>query len=185
MEREAAGDEATVPEGIVVCPYVPERHHAAVPAVVAEAFSGLRWSADWEDFPEFDPHGLLVAVTAGTGVPVGFVIGFRRRDTGYVSVVAVLPGHQRRGVGRALLGAGIAYLRGLGLERVQVDAFTYSAAVRAAANALSLGRAPVWLPIVALAMLARFLGTSPWVTEPVPRLRGGDEAQVVRSWASP
>jgi ribosomal protein S18 acetylase RimI-like enzyme len=61
---------------------------------------------------------------SSAGTAVGFVIGFRRGDLGYVSVLAVRPALQRRGIGRALLGAAIAYLRGLGPTRVQVHAFT-------------------------------------------------------------
>lgn len=45
---------------------------------------------------------------------------------GYISVVAVLPECRRAGVASALVHAACAYLRGLGLAAVKVDAFTDS-----------------------------------------------------------
>jgi len=59
---------------------------------------------------------------------VGYVISFKRRDQGYISVLAVLPEYRRRGIGSALVKTAISYLRGQGLEAIRVDAFTDSPA---------------------------------------------------------
>lgn len=50
-------------------------------------------------------------------------MSFRREDFGYVSVVAVQPDFQRRGIARALVGRAARHLRSLGLELVRIDAF--------------------------------------------------------------
>jgi len=56
----------------------------------------------WGD-PDFDPELALVAVDDGE--VVGFVVGVLRGalQRGYVKLLAVEPGHQRQGIGRALL----------------------------------------------------------------------------------
>ncbi len=154
MERSSAGAAVAIPDGVVLRPYRPTRDHTAIPEVVADAFDGLRWPEDWERFPAFDPGGVFVAEAveadeatghlagcaagglavgdAGCGPKegpvVGFVVGFRRGDLGYVSVLAVRPAFQRGGIGHALLGTAVGYLGSLGLERMQVDAFTDSPA---------------------------------------------------------
>ncbi len=115
---------APVPDGVVVRRYAPDRDHARVPAVFAAAFGAPPWPDDWDAFGEFDPHGVFVAEAPASSEAIGFVICFRRAGFGYVSVLAVVPGWRRRGVARELLRSAVGYLRGLGLNRVEVDAFT-------------------------------------------------------------
>ena len=69
--------------------------------------------------PWFDPAGLLVAHRDGQ--TTGFHWTKRHAATlGEVYVLAVQPGHGGGGLGRALLEAGLAYLRDAGCERVEL-----------------------------------------------------------------
>jgi ribosomal protein S18 acetylase RimI-like enzyme len=59
--------------------------------------------------PEFDPRLSFVAETTA-GEPVGFVIGYRRRQrrAGHIEILAVDAPHRHAGVGRTLLLSAIA-----------------------------------------------------------------------------
>jgi len=119
--------DTSVPDGIRISSYDKRRHHGEIPVVYAEAFTASRWPEDWDCFSEFDPHGVFVAESSSRSETVGYVISFRRKSTGYVSVLAVLPSYQRLGIGTALLCAAIDYLCGIGAESIEVDAFADSA----------------------------------------------------------
>ena len=125
----------STPAGVAVRPYDPDRDRARVPAVYGAAFGKPPWPDDWDRFTAFDPHGVFIAEARATGEAVGFVVCFRRGGIGYVSVLAVVPGWRRLGVGRTLLRSAITYLRPLGPGGVEVDAFVD------AAPAVSLYRA--------------------------------------------
>jgi ribosomal protein S18 acetylase RimI-like enzyme len=117
---------STAPEGIVICPYDKARHHAAIRTLYAEAFEDTPWPSDWDEFLQFDPRGVFVAEATATAEAVGYVISFQRDDIGYVSVLAVVPAHRRRGIALALILAATDYLRSLDVASIQVDAFTDS-----------------------------------------------------------
>ena len=125
LMREAR--DTLVPDGITISSYDKIRHHGEIPVVYAEAFAAPQWPEDWDCFSESDPHGVFVAESSSTSETVGYVISFRRKSTGYVSVLAVLPSYQRLGIGTALLRAAINYLRSIGAESIEVDAFADSA----------------------------------------------------------
>ena len=57
---------------------------------------------------------------------MGYVICFRRRDIGYISVVAVAPAFQRKGIASALVHTAIDYLHSLQLFTIKIDAFVDS-----------------------------------------------------------
>lgn len=124
MELRGKTRAQSLPKEVVICNYNRERHHNLIPTLYAKAFAEPLWSTDWDCFPEFDARGVFVAQIHATSEVVGFVISFKRKDFGYVSVLAVVPSHQRRGIGGALVQAAIVYLRSLGLKTIQVDAFT-------------------------------------------------------------
>jgi len=113
---------APVP-GIVVRPYEREHDHHRIPLVFGAAFDRDPWPDDWDRFPEFDPDGVFVAEAGEAGEAAGYAICFRRRDFGYISVVAVTPGRQRRGIASALVRRAAEYLRALGLGTVRIDAY--------------------------------------------------------------
>ena len=75
----------------------------------------------------FDPNGAFVAADERTAEVVGYVLSFRRRDQGYISVVAVAPGWRRQGIGAALVRTAVNYLRGLGLQTIKIDAYADAA----------------------------------------------------------
>jgi ribosomal protein S18 acetylase RimI-like enzyme len=127
MELKDETLEISAPDGITIFSYDRKRHHDRIPAVYAEAFMESPWPADLDCFPEFNPLGVFIAESADTKETVGYVVSFQRESIGYVSVLAVVPPYQRRGIGRALAHTAITYLRSLaGVETIQVDAFTDS-----------------------------------------------------------
>jgi ribosomal protein S18 acetylase RimI-like enzyme len=92
-----------------------------------EAFTGrsavkLRTATPLERFvlskPYFDPAGLIVAEQDGQCV--GFVHAglVEGQADGVISLIAVRPSHQRRGIGRELLQRGEEYLRGRGARAI-------------------------------------------------------------------
>ncbi len=108
------------PGEFVMVPYSRELHHGEIPLIYAEAFNGKPWGQDWEQFEGFDPRGVFLAA-GGDGELAGYVISFKRRDHGYISVVAVRPRWQKRGAAAALVREAVNYLRSLGLKTVRID----------------------------------------------------------------
>ena len=122
----AVGVPVPAPAGYHILPFQPADAEGVV-AVNRAAFAHHpeqgRLSID--DFyaltrqPWFDPAGLLVAHRDGQ--TTGFHWTKRHDATlGEVYVLAVQPGHGGGGLGRALLEAGLAYLRDAGCERVEL-----------------------------------------------------------------
>lgn len=134
MERPLAGLERATPSGYDVAGFEPVRYADAIPDVYARAFGDEPWGSDWREFVEYDPNGVFVAVDEGQ--VVGFAICFRRDDFGYISVVAVVPEHRRRGLASALVGRCTAYLISLGLGTVRIDAWEDSTPAVAAYESL-------------------------------------------------
>lgn len=88
-------------------------HHPEQGRLTLAEFTQLT-QQDW-----FDPQGLFVAERDGR--PVGFHWTKRHGGSlGEVYVIAVAPGNEGGGIGRALLGTGLAYLAARGYERVQL-----------------------------------------------------------------
>ena len=81
--------------------------------------AGLLEEKAWGD-ADFDPGFALAAVD--DGVIVGFVVGVLRSELqrGYVKLLAVEPGHQRQGVGRALLETLETRLAGQGARSIRL-----------------------------------------------------------------
>jgi len=79
------------------------------------------------DDPHFDPVGCLVGRAVQSDLVIGFCLAKvarvplgadgLRADRGWISMLAVRPHSQRRGVGTALLRAGEAFLRARGRRR--------------------------------------------------------------------
>ncbi len=121
-----------LPPNITIVPYDPALHHEVVPQVYAAAFGEAPWPADWEAIPEFDPGGVFLAITKQDRAAVGFVVSFMRREFGYISMVAVLPGWRRQGIASALIAAAASYLRTKNPAYLRIDVETGNvAAVKA------------------------------------------------------
>jgi len=124
MERCGSPTSRTPPpQKISIIPYSPEQHHEAIRYIYSEAFGENPWPADWDAFDEFDPKGVFVASHTQTGEPVGYVISFKRRDFGYISVVAVIPEFQRQGIASGMINAAVDYLQSLHLRKVAIDVY--------------------------------------------------------------
>ena len=119
------------PAGVVIDPFRPEDLTALV-EVNAEAFAdhpeqGDLTAADFEQRmkqPWFDPDGLLLAHDDDSGRLLGYHwTKIERREpgsapTGEVYALAVLPDAGGRGIGRALLAAGVRWMQHQGVTEV-------------------------------------------------------------------
>ena len=123
MKRCGSTTLRTLPPHISIAPYSPEQHHEAIRYIYSEAFGDEPWPADWDEFDEFDTKGIFVALHAQAGKPVGYIISFKRRDFGYISVVAVIPEFQRQGIASAMISAAVDYLQSLHLNEVAIDVY--------------------------------------------------------------
>lgn len=116
---------ADLPPGVRLRAYRPGEDDDAVVGVLAAAYDGTP-EAGWDHarlaarrtMPWFDPQDLLVAVAPG-GEAVGLHWTKRRSSrVGEVYNLAVAPRMQGRGLGRALLRAGLRHLAARGCHRV-------------------------------------------------------------------
>jgi mycothiol synthase len=101
------------------------------------------WTVDeyrhWQSAPYYRADGDLIAVGAD-GTPVALclcqidpaAIRRRGRNEGAVVLLGTRPGHRRRGLGRAMLLAGLHWLHGAGIDRavVTVDVENATGALR-------------------------------------------------------
>ncbi|MFW0858584.1 MAG: GNAT family N-acetyltransferase [Dehalococcoidia bacterium] len=113
----------TLPCSVEIRRYCAKRDHEAIRSVYGRSFGEPPWPLDWDRFDEFDANGAFIAEDVGTAEVIGYVLSFRRRDYGYISVVAVVPEYHRQGVGFALVGTAIRYLRGLSLRTIRIDVY--------------------------------------------------------------
>lgn len=125
MERPLTGLDAT-PIDVAIRTFRPGDAEDIV-AINAAAFAhhpeqGRLTLAEFDQLTEqewFDPQGLFVAERDGSAV--GFHWTKRHGGSlGEVYVIAVAPGHEGSGIGRALLSTGLAYLASRGDEQVQL-----------------------------------------------------------------
>jgi ribosomal-protein-alanine N-acetyltransferase len=97
---------------------------AAVYAIQLKCPQAAQWRA--EDYLHLarDPGGtVLVAELAAANLPevAGFVVFHRVMDEAELRNIAVNPVHQRKGIARALLEAGIRTLRESGARRLSLE----------------------------------------------------------------
>ena len=119
MEKSDPG--ASAPAGMAVIPYDAAQHRGLVPQLYAASFGEPAWPDDWDAIPEFDPAGVFLAQAQPGGEYAGFVVSFRRRNFGYISVVGVLPQWRRRGIAGCLIAAAGKYLLAHGAKYLQID----------------------------------------------------------------
>ena len=113
----------TPPDGIIIRPLAGEAEVAAYVACHQAAFGSDSMRAGWRArtlrHPAYRPELDLVAVTPA-GQVAGFWVGWLHGTSGQVEPMGVHPDFRGRGLGRALLLAGIQRLRDLGAARVLV-----------------------------------------------------------------
>src|SRR5262245_11039630 len=71
--------------------------------------ASARWIERMRHYLATDPGGCWVASDGDTGDVVGFAIAQNRDGLWYLATYGVVPGHQGRGTGRALLDAALAH----------------------------------------------------------------------------
>lgn len=123
-------DVPELPAGLAIRAFEPGRDESAWLGVNARAFAthpeqGSLTAADLDERmrePWFDPAGFLVAIERDKPARmVGFHWTKQHADgLGEVYVLGVDPGAGVRGLGRALLAAGLAHLRAVGNTLVQL-----------------------------------------------------------------
>lgn len=111
----------------------------------AEVKAYLRW------LRHRDPNGSFIAYDGER--PVGFIAVDPRwdHDTGAVHELVVDPAYQGRGLGRALLGYGMAYLRSRGCRQCELWVGEHNERARALYRSLSFaenGRWGKWIRMV-------------------------------------
>jgi [ribosomal protein S18]-alanine N-acetyltransferase len=97
---------------------------AAVGAIQLKCPQAAQWRA--EDYLQLvhDPGGtILVAESDAPGAPgvTGFVAFHRVMDEAELRTIAIDPSHQRRGIARALLQAGIQVMQNFGVRKMFLE----------------------------------------------------------------
>jgi mycothiol synthase len=126
---EGIGNAPGPPSGIRLRPVDVARDAPALHAVDAASFAATpdyvpeslaEFIEEHLEAHDFDP-GLSRAATLDEQI-VGFLIAMRNQDEGigYVDLLAVDPGHQARGLGRALLASAFAAFAEAGLREAQL-----------------------------------------------------------------
>ncbi len=122
LSRGDAPFVAQVPAGVALRPYEQGRDDAAWAAM-----TNATLSRDAGFLPETEAsvasHARIPGFAlwiAETDAPIGFCHLEQRAETGYVQAIGVLPGHEGRGVGAALLSRGIATLCARGAKRIEL-----------------------------------------------------------------
>lgn len=97
---------------------------AAVYAIQLKCPQAAEWREEDYLLSSRDPLGtILVAEAENAGLPVvaGFAVFHRVVDEAELRNIAVDPSHQRQGIARALLEAGIRALHGAGARRLFLE----------------------------------------------------------------
>ena len=121
MEFVGSFQSETSPSEFQIISYCPSLHHDKIPLIYSASFKEKSWGSDWDNFPEFDPNSVFLAINIETNEPIGYVISFKRGDSGYISVVAVMPKWQRRGVASALIRAAVQHFRSSKIKTIKID----------------------------------------------------------------
>ena len=121
MEFVGSFQSETSPSEFQIISYCPSLHHDKIPLIYSASFKEKSWGSDWDNFPEFDPNSVFLAVDIKTDEPIGYVISFKRDNFGYISVVAVIPKWQRRGVASTLIKTAVQHFHSLKIKTIKID----------------------------------------------------------------
>jgi ribosomal protein S18 acetylase RimI-like enzyme len=122
LHREAWRGDLQAPPGVRVRCLSGKDDLRAVAHLYGTAFGDSPWSPTWTEFPGFDPEGVFLA--QADDELVAFVVSYVRPnapDQGYISVVATLPSHRRRGIAAALVHCALDRFWRLGYTAVSLD----------------------------------------------------------------
>ncbi|MFQ6064166.1 MAG: GNAT family N-acetyltransferase [Candidatus Bathyarchaeia archaeon] len=83
----------------------------------------------WKNSRHFDGRGLFFAQVgeAVVGTIAAVPLKYLAKKKGRITDLAVLPTHQRKGVGSALLEAGLSYLKGVGMKEAAAWSWNFPA----------------------------------------------------------
>lgn len=118
MKDEGAG-HCTMPEDAQLCQLAPG--DIAFGMTLKDLAGWNQLPLDWERFREFEPEGCFLLRCDGRPAGTVTTIAYEKLF-GWVGMVLVHPDMRRRGLGTALLMAGIGYLEKKGVAAVKLDA---------------------------------------------------------------
>ena len=124
MELTAESEPSFILQSINIIEYCPCLHHAQIPLIYAESFEDVPWEDNWDQFDGFDPKGVSLAEDSETKKLAGYILSFKKRDFGYISVVGVIPSYRKRGIATALVKNAVQYLKSRGLSPIIIDVET-------------------------------------------------------------
>jgi len=96
----------------------------AVYAIQQRCPRAAQWREEDYLLLSLDPGGTILVAELASGLPpeiAGFAVFYRVRDEAELRNIAVHPVHQRKGIARALLAAGIRSLEGAGARRIFLE----------------------------------------------------------------
>ncbi len=103
---------------VSIIKYDETLHHDIIPILYAKGFHDKKWEDTWDDIDEFDKNGVFLLKKEEY---IGFIISFRRKDYGYISVLTVLPGYRRKGYAKLLIKEAVKYLHSISLKDIYLD----------------------------------------------------------------
>ena len=121
LEFKGVCNAFIVPEKFRIIKYSKDLHHNEIPLIYSDSFKEEPWASNWDNIEEFDSDGVFLAVDEKSGEAIGYIISFKRKDFGYISVVAVKKDWQKCGVASALIKSALSYLLSLNLTVIKID----------------------------------------------------------------
>lgn len=138
INRAAIADvpEPVIPPGYSIRPVAGVEEAAAVAALHAATFPGAGWTTELYRYvmesPGYDPGRELVAV-ASNGDLAAFAVTWYDdlNQTGLLEAVGTHPDHQRRGLGKAVVGFAADHMAAAGMESAVVANYESNSASKA------------------------------------------------------
>ena len=101
-----------------VIQHLKKENYSLIPSIYSYSFEDKPWINDWFKIPQFNIESNWIAYFGEEAI--GFVISFISNEFPYISVLAVDPKHQHKGVGKQLIEYTIKYWLNLGYKYIRI-----------------------------------------------------------------